>query len=136
MALQMVPWTPPMMPTIPPQPQVLRTVLPTMPTALETTWAALSNSFDQMRATYMSLMSVRLLVYLCGWGLTVVFYLPVIVLYLFLLYALICIAHVAHNPRLLVTGFFATLDFGPVYGSWALGEIKAQLWEELQSRLR
>lgn len=63
-------------------------------------------------------------------------YLPILLAWLGLAYALMFALYVARHPELLVSLLFSVLDMGPQYVSWAGQQMLDQASSEIQSRIR
>ena len=63
-------------------------------------------------------------------------YLPILLAWLGLAYALMFALYVARHPELLVSLLFSVLDMGPQYVSWAGQQMLDQASPEIQSRIR
>jgi hypothetical protein len=65
----------------------------------------------------------------------VIWALPLILAYLFVLHTLGFIAMVCANPRMLLTTFWNFFDLAPAYFKWVFQEMASQFWEEAKARL-
>ena len=63
-------------------------------------------------------------------------YLPILLAWLGLAYALMFALYIARHPELLVSLLFSVLDMGPQYVSWAGQQMLDQAGSEIQSRIR
>ena len=63
-------------------------------------------------------------------------YFPILLMWIFFLYAVMLLLHIIANPQVLVSLTFKLLSLAPAYGAWAAQQMLAQLQLELANALR
>eukprot|EP00972_Heterocapsa_arctica_P113841 16439387-Heterocapsa_arctica.AAC.1 len=65
-----------------------------------------------------------------------IFYLPILCMWVFIMYALLLVVQIAANPQVIVAAGFKLLFLFPAYGAWAGQLMLTQLQNELAASFR
>ena len=98
--------------------------------------AGLSARFNGALKWYVDSLAVQVARVALWSGLRVLFYLPLILLWGFILYTICMLIYLAANPELIVSGAMEAVKAGPRYISWAGQRMAGRLGEELMLLMR
>ena len=127
--LRLVPYTPLISSCVPPKET---TWLPPGANPLGKPFSGFNRGLLYSYAQHPAGKALGYLIYVLLW---VIWALPLILAYFFVLHTLGFIAMVCANPRMLMTTLWSFFDLAPTYFKWVFSEMASQFWDEAKARL-